>query len=151
MKPFSSIKAVKKFLNLSFFLRGSLFYWEDFLFPTRLKLDTVIDLLLEPINCKDASARLKLGLQEALVNAVQHGNGGDISKIIRVRRINTPDWYVWQIQDEGEGVPYTKRQGELPLKIDSETGRGLFMMCQCFDDVRWSKKGNRLQLAYRKV
>ena len=128
-----------------------LFYWEDFLFPTSLKLNNIIDLLLEPINSKNDSARLQLGLQEALVYAVQHGNAGDMNKLLRVRRINTPNWLVWQIQDEGKGVPHSRRKGQLPLKIDSETGRGLFIIYQCFDDVRWSKKGNRLQLAYRKV
>ena len=151
MKPLSLVQAVKNFLFLSPDIGNSMFHWEHFLFPTSLKLTKTINFLLEPIDCQNTSARLHLGLHEALVNAVKHGNAGDPSKFLRVRRIDTPNWLVWQIQDQGDGVPSRKRLGQLPLHIDSKNGRGLFIICQCFDDVRWSKKGNRLQLAYRKV
>ena len=33
---------------------------------------------------------LQLGLQEALVNAVRHGNGNDPAKLVRIRRIHSP-------------------------------------------------------------
>ena len=92
---------------------------------------------------------MELGLQEALVNAVRHGNGGDSGKWLRVRRILTPIGS-WQIQDEGEGLPIEARAGELPQRLDAARGRGLFLIQQCFDDVRWSRRGNRLQVACRK-
>ena len=85
-----------------------------------------------------------------MVNAVQHGNHGDPEKSLRIRRINTPNWIIWQIQDEGNGTQNHDRIGELPSELDSNTGRGLFIIYQCFDDVRWSSRGNRLQLACRK-
>ena len=40
--------------------------------------------------------------------------------------------------------------GNLPIEIDSRNGRGLFLIYECFDDVRWSRGGNRLQLACRR-
>ncbi len=150
MKLFSSIKILWKLLISFPILTNSIFQWEDFSFPTTLQLSPLIDLLLAPIECKRSLTRLKLGLQEALVNAVQHGNAGDPRKSLRIRRILTPNWFIWQIQDQGNGVPLNKRLGELPLELDSENGRGLFIICQCFDDVRWSRKGNRLQLACRR-
>ena len=36
------------------------------------------------------------------------------------------------------------------IEIEAESGRGLFLIHECFDDVRWSRKGNRLQLSLKK-
>jgi serine/threonine-protein kinase RsbW/non-specific serine/threonine protein kinase len=38
----------------------------------------------------------------------------------------------------------------LPDQLDADQGRGLFLMHQCFDDIRWSRRGNRVQLASRR-
>ena len=115
-----------------------------------LQLSSFVELLLEPINKYKHIYLIKLGLHEALVNAVKHGNNLDPSKIIRVKRIITPKWCVWQIQDQGIGLVQKKRKFNLPSKIDSINGRGLFLIHECFDDVRWSPKGNRLQLALKR-
>ena len=126
------------------------FRWADFILPSTLQLSPLLELLLEPVACKETACRLELGLQEALVNAVRHGNGGDTRKCLRVRRILTPNWLIWQIQDEGSGVAVDAREGVLPTCLDADRGRGLFLIHQCFDDVRWSRRGNRLQVACRK-
>ena len=126
------------------------FRWADFILPSTLQLSPLLELLLEPVECDQITGRAQLGLQEALVNAVRHGNAGDTSKCLRVRRILTPNWLVWQIQDEGQGLPPALRQAELPERLDAARGRGLFLIQQCFDDVRWSRRGNRLQVACRK-
>ena len=96
------------------------------------------------------SQKVELGLHEALVNAVRHGNSENPQKQLRVRRILTPHWLIWQVQDEGCGFPSTARAAELPRSVDAQHGRGLFLIHQCFDDVRWSRRGNRLQLACRR-
>lgn len=124
--------------------------WADFITPSTLQLAPLLELLLEPVGHALCQAELQLGLQEALVNAVRHGNGCDPSKCLRVRRIITPHWVVWQIQDEGPGIPRQARQPQLPQEPESVCGRGLFLIHHCFDDVRWSGRGNRLQLAIRR-
>ncbi|MFM7286730.1 MAG: ATP-binding protein [Cyanobium sp.] len=121
--------------------------WSDFITPSTLQLSPLLELLLEPVGCMQLQSRLQLGLQEALVNAVRHGNGGDPEKCLRIRRIETPNWLVWQVQDEGPGLPAAARCAQLPDRLDTEGGRGLFLIHHCFDDVRWSPRGNRLQLA----
>ena len=115
-----------------------------------LQLSSFIELLLDPINKNKQIYLIKLGLHEALVNAVKHGNKLDPTKVIRVKRIITPKWCIWQIQDEGKGLPFRNRKFTLPKKVDSINGRGLFIIHECFDDVRWSPKGNRLQLALKR-
>ena len=115
-----------------------------------MQLNEFVDLLLEPVNTSHYSYRIKLGLHEALVNAVTHGNKLDPNKNIRVRRIITPKWCVWQIQDQGNGLEIKKRNYKLPEQISSINGRGLYIINECFDDIRWSSKGNRLQLALKR-
>ena len=115
-----------------------------------LQLSDFVELLLEPLYKYQHLYLIRLGLHEALVNAVKHGNKFDSSKIIKVKRIITPHWWVWIIQDQGQGMKKDKRKFNLPKKIDSVSGRGLFIIKECFDDVRWSPKGNKLQLALRR-
>ncbi len=124
--------------------------WAVFIHPSTLQLASLIETLLEPVSCKETAKKIELGLHEALVNAVVHGNLCNPKKVIRVRRILTPNWFVWQIQDEGIGIVKNKRLNSLPIKIDSDSGRGIYLIHMCFDDVRWSRKGNRLQLSLKK-
>ena len=124
--------------------------WAVFIHPSTLKLASFVETLLEPVMCMETAKKIKLGLHEALVNAVVHGNLSNPNKVIRVRRILTPNWIVWQIQDEGLGIVEDKRVCCLPLNIDVNSGRGIYLIHKCFDDVRWSRKGNRLQLSIRK-
>ena len=125
--------------------------------PSTLQLAWFVELLLEPVTCQQLKGELKLGLHEALVNAVHHGNNADPSKGLRVRRIESAYWLIWQVQHEGAGFAFQRRpdqphagQGrpdQLPLDHGATAGRGLFLIHQCFDDVRWSPRGHRLQLA----
>tara|TARA_Y100001968_G_scaffold18784_1_gene14764 strand:- start:146 stop:538 length:393 start_codon:yes stop_codon:yes gene_type:complete len=124
--------------------------WAVFIHPSTLKLASFIETLIEPVSCKETAKKIELGLHEALVNAVVHGNLCNPNKVVRVRRILTPNWFVWQIQDEGIGIIKDKRFNSLPVKIDSNNGRGIYLIHMCFDDVRWSRKGNRLQLSLKK-
>ena len=124
--------------------------WAVFIHPSTLQLASFVETLLEPVICKETAKKIELGLHEALVNAVVHGNLSNPNKVVRVRRILTPNWFIWQIQDEGIGIVKNKRQISLPLDIDANSGRGIYLIHKCFDDVRWSSKGNRLQLSLKK-
>ncbi len=124
--------------------------WSNFELESSLQLNEFVDLLLEPLEKSHSSYIIKLGLHEALVNAVKHGNKLDPKKHIRVRRIITPNWCVWQIQDQGKGLEIKKRNFKLPRNTSSANGRGLYIINQCFDDIRWSNKGNRLQVALKR-
>ena len=145
---------LKCFINLNQCfpcLDKSLLIWNDFFSPSTLQLTTLVNLLLEPIEINlKTYERLELGLHEALVNAVKHGNSNNNSTFLRVRRIITPNWYIWQIQDEGRGIPKNLRKGYLPDELDACSGRGLYIICKCFDDIRWNSRGNRIQLAIKR-
>ena len=128
------------------FIQGT----SKFELQSSLQLTEFVDQLLEPLKKRRNFYTVKLGLHEALVNAVKHGNNLDPDKSIKVKRIITPNWCVWQIQDQGNGLEEKKRIFHLPKRVDSINGRGLYIIHECFDDVRWSPKGNKLQLALRR-
>ena len=128
------------------FIQGT----SKFELQSSLQLTDFVDQLLEPLKKRRNFYIVKLGLHEALVNAVKHGNNLDPHKSIKVKRIITPNWCVWQIQDQGNGLEQKKRIFHLPKRVDSINGRGLYIIHECFDDVRWSPKGNRVQLALKR-
>ncbi len=123
--------------------------WFEFITPSTLALQPLIELLLQPASVEHREL-LQLGLQEALVNAVRHGNRNDPAKVVRIRRIHSPQWLIWRVQDQGPGLQPEQRLASLPDELDAISGRGLYLMHQCFDDVRWSQRGNRVQLAKRR-
>ena len=128
------------------FIQGT----SKFELQSSLQLTEFVDQLLEPLKKRRNFYTVKLGLHEALVNAVKHGNNLDPDKSIKVKRIITPNWCVWQIQDQGNGLEEKKIIFHLPKRVDSINGRGLYIIHECFDDVRWSPKGNRVQLALKR-
>ncbi|NJK50361.1 anti-sigma regulatory factor [Candidatus Gracilibacteria bacterium] len=79
--------------------RGS---WSKMSFTSTLYLCPVLDLLLAKVPSQ-LEPEIRLGLQEALVNAAKHGNKLDPSKTIVVQFSVDKEGYSWIISDEGCG------------------------------------------------
>ena len=56
--------------------------WSNFEFESSLQLNEFVDQLLEPVNKSQSTYLIKLGLHEALVNAVKHGNKLDPKNVL---------------------------------------------------------------------
>ena len=128
--------------------------WSTMSFASTLYLCPILDLLLVNIP-PEWQAEVRLGLQEALVNAAKHGNKLDPSKTVIVRFTVTSQEYSWVIADEGTGfAPQSNcdsdsSQDSLPyLPIDeAENGRGLCILYEIFDRVHWNREGTQLTLS----
>ncbi len=126
--------------------------WDKLSFASTLYLYPVIDTLLEsaPAQLRD---ELRLGLQEALVNAAKHGNCLDPSKHVSVKYAKVHDAYWWVITDQGSGFDLPNGCRVCPEGLDGDRtddcGRGLFILHQIFDQVHWSSKGNEVSLCKR--
>ena len=118
-------------------------------FASTLYLCPILDLLLAAVP-ERWHAELRLGLQEALVNAAKHGNNLDPSKIVIVRFSLANDHYWWAISDQGCGfTPPTQKHSdpaELLPPIEAENGRGLCILHEIFDQVHWNANGTELKL-----
>ncbi|NJN87390.1 MAG: anti-sigma regulatory factor [Leptolyngbyaceae cyanobacterium SL_7_1] len=123
--------------------------WGTVSFASTLHLCPVLDLLLADIPAR-WKAELRLGLQEALVNAAKHGNNLDPGKTILVEFFVVEDQHWWIIADQGKGfapscqctLDRTKRHVD---ELD-ECGRGLYILHQVFDQVHWNEEGTELRL-----
>ena len=122
--------------------------WESISFTSTLYLHPVLDALIEPTPDL-LHDELRLGLQEALVNAAKHGNHLDPHKIVSVRHAKAKGYYWWVVADQGEGFeqPTVCHCPSPDDDFVSECGRGLFILNQVFDRVLWSEDGKEIYLA----
>lgn len=112
-------------------------------FPSTLYLCPVLDLLLSKIP-SSLHPEVRLGLQEALVNAAKHGNNLDPSKPVVVKFSSRNGEYSWLICDQGHGFCQCDDDSFPPE--DSFNGRGLCLLHHIFDRVLWNKRGTEVKL-----
>ncbi len=127
--------------------------WSTMSFTSTLYLCPVLDLLLVNVP-PEWQAEVRLGLQEALVNAAKHGNKLDPTKTIIVKFTVTNNEYSWVIVDQGQGFAegckcLRSRHLEvqtLPIE-EAENGRGFSILHEVFDSVHWNRDGTQLTLS----
>lgn len=123
--------------------------WGMMSFASTLYLCPILDLLLAKIP-PNRQSEIRLGLQEALVNAAKHGNKLDPSKTVVVYYYITSDRYMWIISDAGEGFEPSHCDDADPEALlpaeEAESGRGLCILHQIFDQVYWNSRGTQLKL-----
>src|SRR3990172_9794697 len=72
---------------------------------------------------------IRLAVEEALVNAIKHGNGSDPSKQVRIDYVITPDEVHVRIEDQGPGFdPADVPDPTCPEFLERPCGRGLMLM-----------------------
>jgi serine/threonine-protein kinase RsbW len=99
----------------------------------------------------DAVFAIKLALEEALINAIKHGNKLDANKKVTIDAMITNDRAEFVIQDQGEGF----RRKDVPDPTDDHnreksSGRGLLLIEAYMTDVSYSDRGRRLKMVYKK-
>ena len=117
-------------------------------FVSTLYVHPILDLLTLEVPPR-WQAEVQLGLQEALINAVAHGNQLDPTKRVTVTVSSHAPLYQWQIVDEGSGFDSQQccqRSPHAGIDDTDECGRGVFMLKQIFDRVEWNERGNELRL-----
>lgn len=92
----------------------------------------------------DSLFAVRLAVDEALTNAMKHGNGEDPSKKIYLEFSLNPrrDQITVTIRDEGKGFN--------PALGPSGEGFGLILIYQFMDEVRYNRKGNEVKMIKRR-
>lgn len=95
----------------------------------------------------------RVGLTEALANAVLYGNRGDPRKSVRVEVVLSPVRVALRVTDQGEGFdPTGIPDPTLPDNVHRPGGRGLFLIRQLMDEVEYNDRGNAVRLVlYREA
>ena len=94
--------------------------------------------------CESAHFAIKLGLEEAMVNAIKHGNQFSSTKKVYIKAEVGPQQTRIIIEDEGkgfdrDGVPDPRRDENL----EKCCGRGILLIEAYMTRVHWSNKGRR--------
>ena len=91
-----------------------------------------------------------LAAEEALVNAIKHGNRYDPHKTVRVSCKVSPECVQIQITDQGEGFdPQTVPDPTREENLGVPHGRGILLM-RNFVDVQYNDTGNQVVLETRR-
>jgi serine phosphatase RsbU (regulator of sigma subunit)/FixJ family two-component response regulator/anti-sigma regulatory factor (Ser/Thr protein kinase) len=136
---------------------------------------SVVDFIFSNIDyiSEDVSF-MKIGLQEVLINAIEHGNlditnkekqelldRGDYNRILKERMqlpeyrdkfvdikiFSTPEYLKLTIQDMGKGFdPSSIPDPENPENFLKECGKGILMAIHAFDNVEYNNIGNCVTL-----
>jgi serine/threonine-protein kinase RsbW len=90
---------------------------------------------------------MRLALEEAIVNAVKHGNAGDPAKEVYVRFHVTTEEALAEVEDEGPGFDPRAVKDPLALEnLERPCGRGLLLMQYYMTYIRYSERGNTVTL-----
>ena len=101
--------------------------------------------------CDDAVFAIQLALEEALCNAVKHGNQCDESKSVTVRYAINEEQAVIIVRDEGPGFAHESvPDPTAPDRISLPNGRGIMLMRDYVDEVTFNERGNEVQLVKEK-
>ncbi len=118
----------------------------------RNAVDPVVQSVMElvrQVHCEsDKYDAIELALTEALANAVVHGAKADPSKIVECDVVaNDDESILIVVRDPGTGF----KPGEVPDPLQGESvysdhGRGIFLINQLMDEVKFLKNGTEIHM-----
>lgn len=110
-------------------------------------LDEVLEALKARHWAKHDVFGIHLALEEALVNAIMHGNRSDSDKQVRVSCRISPKVVRVEITDEGEGFDPSKVPNPTdPHRLEVPSGRGVMLMKAFMSRVEYNAPGNHVIL-----
>lgn len=123
--------------------------------PSDVKyLDGVLSYLIERTVrygiISPTSSNTFVALDEALSNAIRHGNKNDPSKKVHIRVELSHDEARFTIRDEGPGFNPTAIPDPLdPANLFKNSGRGVLLIQHIMDEVSYNESGNEITMVKR--
>lgn len=94
-------------------------------------------------------ANMLISLTEAVNNAIIHGNGCDDNKYVHIYIKRTTDRVAFKVCDEGNGFdPKNIPDPTTKENIYNDGGRGVFLIKQLCDKVKFNNNGTTIELAF---
>ncbi len=141
--------------------------------PQYLPIVNQIAIQLPCLLAESEVLNLKIGIEEMIVNAIEHGNlginsteknlaieegklgnlfadrlkqGRNAEKRVYIRSSIRADEFLISVRDEGDGFDWRNLPELLPENLLAYNGRGIFLTKIYFDDVRYNESGNEVTL-----
>ncbi len=93
---------------------------------------------------------VRLALEEALSNAIKHGNGLDPDKTVTVKFSVAPERIHLIITDQGQGFdPDSVPDPTTDEHLEDPSGRGITLMRAYMDEVVYNSRGNEVRMVKR--
>ncbi len=114
-------------------------------------LDSVLSYLVERTASfgiiHPDSSNMFVALDEALANAIRHGNRNDPARTVYIRAELSPKEARFTIRDEGEGFDQASIPDPLnPDNLFKTSGRGMMLINHIMDEVHYNERGNEITL-----
>jgi len=95
----------------------------------------------------DSVFAIRLALEEALVNAIKHGNRADPTKKVHIEALITSQRAEILIEDEGPGF----NRARIPdptthPNLNRPSGRGILLIEAYMTTAKWERGGRRLRM-----
>jgi len=116
-------------------------------------VENEIDLITSDTGIsKENYGKILVSILEAVNNAIIHGNKSDINKFVDIEMRITGDKLIIKVTDDGNGF----RPADVPdptktENIENLNGRGVFLMSKLADEILFNKKGNSVQMTFKKI
>ena len=114
-----------------------------------------VELLMHQISerfrvAPDVYGNILISLTEAVNNAIIHGNGNDQSKKVQIVVKKDNASLCFEIKDEGPGFDHERLPDPTaPENLFTIGGRGVFLMKQLSDGIRFDNNGNTVEMAFK--
>ncbi|MGA2265036.1 MAG: ATP-binding protein [Phycisphaerae bacterium] len=90
---------------------------------------------------------IRLALEEALSNAIRHGNQMNPAKAVEVEYDIDPRRAIITVTDQGEGFnPAVVPDPTIDENLEKPSGRGIMLMRAYMDEVCFNNRGNQVRL-----
>ncbi|WP_186757231.1 ATP-binding protein [Echinicola salinicaeni] len=97
----------------------------------------------------DIYGNIMISVTECVSNAIIHGNQGDAQKTVKLELNFLEDQLKFIIEDEGKGFDFDNLQDPTsPENIEKSGGRGVFIMKNLCDEVKFEEEGKKTVLTF---
>lgn len=113
-------------------------------------VESFIDNLKDKISLSDnIYGNILISVTEAVNNAIVHGNKEDKAKKVELYLKQSKKSISFVIKDEGPGFDESKIPDPTsPENLDNIKGRGVFLIKNLTDNVKFRKKGSEVELVF---
>ena len=113
--------------------------------------EEVLSLAVAAGYSEDDRFAIRLSLEEALINAVKHGNNFDPAKKVRVSADVEAEQTTISVCDEGAGFdPSGVPDPTADENLEKPSGRGIMLMRAYMDEVSYNDRGNEVRMTKRR-
>ena len=98
---------------------------------------------------EDCYGNMLIAVTEAVNNAILHGNKGDPEKFVKIGFESDDNTLVFSVTDEGPGFDFQSLPDPTdPANIDKISGRGVFLMSNLADFIKFEQNGSKVMLGF---